>query len=240
VSKLQQTEQIAALQKKLAQLSQENQVLKAELLQNKMEKAVSDEAMSQEMGQHMEDFFGVPCSRWYTLLLFHGKRPETADALRPEARDPMKTVTSVFVPILDKAGKTFFFPIKGELGCLMNLRVSDNFPGSEEGKPADTHGKQHHAQNGEPRLPRLVEHGTGTLCDEPGVGDHSGLLVQGTGPRQQATVLGGCSGGRPAGAWCGWTIPPNSGGGTHNAATRRRWRTSRPGRSAAYADAGSE
>jgi AraC-like DNA-binding protein len=44
----------------------------------------------------------------------------------------MKTVTSVFAPILDKAGKTFFFPIKGELGCLMNLRVSDNFPGSEE------------------------------------------------------------------------------------------------------------
>ena len=124
---LPQTE--TTLQNQIIKLEQENQALRHELLKCILEKAISDEAMSRNVAKDTAAFFGTPCSDWYVLLLFHGKRPDTPPEVGYSAheKDPVDVVSCAFSPALKTLGIPFFFPIKGCIGCLLNLNVPEHF-----------------------------------------------------------------------------------------------------------------
>lgn len=117
------TERLSALERENAALRQENQMLHEELLRHRMERAVHDDQLSQCLMDELPRFFGTPAAPWFMCIIFHGGKP--ARAAVPNY-SPVAAVEEAYAPVLHAFGAPYFFEVRGDVVCLLNLTLSPN------------------------------------------------------------------------------------------------------------------
>ena len=122
------------LQEENAALRQENKTLKARILQDRMERMVKDDQLSQQIANHVEEFYPEPPAPWYICILFYGSKPtqeRMPSALGPGTPEsPMEMILDAFQDTLENYGQTFFVEVSGTIACLLNAEL--------EASPEDT------------------------------------------------------------------------------------------------------
>lgn len=129
-----QEQQILRLQEENAALRKEIEFLKRRSRRDYMERIIKDDQLSQQISNHLEDFYSDPLAPWYICILFYGSRPSheppppTVRTTLPES--PLEMISKAFRDTLENYGQTYFFEASGTVACLLNVEL--------EAEPEDT------------------------------------------------------------------------------------------------------
>ena len=121
----------------IQQLRQENEALRREIKQlrqqatrNKMERAIHDDRLSQQIAGEMEQFYPKPIGPWYLCILFSGQVPQINSERQQEPApldaEPLMLITAAFSEVLERYGQPFFFELGGTVACLLNIDPDRN------------------------------------------------------------------------------------------------------------------
>lgn len=131
----------------IQQLRQENEALRREVMQlrqqvkrNKMERAIHDDRLSQQIAGEMQQFYVEPIGPWYLCVLFSGQVPQCNQERHPERvpleAEPLALIAEAFAEVLERYGQPFFFELGGTVACLLNIDPQRNIDDATAGQLA--------------------------------------------------------------------------------------------------------
>lgn len=131
----------------IQQLRQENEALRREVMQlrqqakrNKMERAIHDDRLSQQIAGEMQQFYMEPIGPWYLCVLFSGQVPKCNQERHPERvpleAEPLALIAEAFAEVLERYGQPFFFELGGTVACLLNIDPQRNIDDTPAGQLA--------------------------------------------------------------------------------------------------------
>ena len=122
-------QQLLRLQEENAALRMEIETLKKRIQQGHMERIIKDDQLSQQISNHVEEFYPDPLSPWYICILFYGSKPPH-EPPHPEAEEgqpgsPLEMILTAYGDTLENYGQTYFFEVSGTVACLLNAELEE-------------------------------------------------------------------------------------------------------------------
>lgn len=114
---------ILELEQENLRLRQENLQLRTLLRRNRMELALGDDQLSQEITKDMAQFYEAPLAPWYIFVLFFWNQPGQTPLPIWESLLPLDKIVKTYNGLLSQFGQCFFFEVAGAVACLMNVSL---------------------------------------------------------------------------------------------------------------------
>lgn len=114
---------ILELERENLRLRQENRQLRTLLRRNRMELALGDDRLSQEITRDMAQFYEAPLAPWYIFVLFFWNQPGQNPLPIRESLLPLDKIVKTYGGLLSQFGQYFFFEVAGAVACLMNVSL---------------------------------------------------------------------------------------------------------------------
>ena len=133
---MEQENLIRSLREENEALRAENAKLQKRIQQDYMERIIKDDQLSQQISNHVEEFYPEPLAPWYVCILFYGSRPlhepprSKTENKPPES--PREKVMAAFGDTLENYGQAYFFEISGTVACLLNVELEETLEDTPE------------------------------------------------------------------------------------------------------------